>query len=142
MGRKSKIPKRIGGIKIPKKVRKGPVGQFFRSSAGQLILGQALLIAGGMYAAKKVDRDSPMARAVRHPGDTVAKAFDGRSPKDISARLSYACGEAMKAFFEALQAGQNRDTPTSVSGEREPAREERGKKKSEGSRETSTSTPH
>lgn len=45
MSRKLKIPKRIAGLKIPKAVRKGPAGKFLKSSAGQLLVAQALLVS-------------------------------------------------------------------------------------------------
>lgn len=41
MAKKLKLPKRIAGIKIPKTIRKGPVGEFMSSPAGQLVIAEA-----------------------------------------------------------------------------------------------------
>ena len=54
--RKMKLPKRIAGMKIPKGIRKGPIGTFLSSSGGQLVIAEALLAAGGFYAARRLER--------------------------------------------------------------------------------------
>ena len=35
MAKKLKVPKRVAGVKIPKAVRKGPVGTFLNSTSGR-----------------------------------------------------------------------------------------------------------
>jgi hypothetical protein len=83
MSKKAKMPKHIGGIKIPKSIRKGPVGDFLNSSTGQAVLAQALLAAGDALAA-------------RYP-DSSRDAM-----KDSQERLTYAFSEAVAAFKQAL----------------------------------------
>lgn len=36
--RKNHLPKRIGGVKIPKHIRRGVLGQFLASPAGQAVI--------------------------------------------------------------------------------------------------------
>jgi hypothetical protein len=36
------IPKRIAGVKVPKKVRKGPFGELLASRTGQAVIAQAI----------------------------------------------------------------------------------------------------
>ena len=68
---KMKLPKRIAGMKIPKGIRKGPIGNFLTSSGGQLVIAEALLAAGGFYAARRLDPNTPAGEAVRHPIDSM-----------------------------------------------------------------------
>ena len=68
---KMKLPKRIAGMKIPKGIRKGPIGTFLTSSGGQLVIAEALLAAGGFYAARRLDPNTPAGEAVRHPIDSM-----------------------------------------------------------------------
>ena len=78
--RKMKLPKRIAGVKIPKGIRKGPIGSFLTSSGGQLVIAEALLAAGGFYAARRLDPNTPAVKqyAIRStacgPSSTVTAA--------------------------------------------------------------------
>jgi hypothetical protein len=98
---KLKLPKRIAGVKIPKAVRKGPVGQFLNSSAGQLLVAEALIAAGGAFVAREADGQAGAQRVGRSAADrtTAAQHMLERG----SARLSFAFGEAVRAFREALR---------------------------------------
>ena len=67
-----KIPKPIAGIKLPRQMRKGPLGAFLASSGGQVIVAELLLVLAGVLAtvanpATRTGRDlrarSPTARA-------------------------------------------------------------------------------
>jgi hypothetical protein len=104
---KIKLPKRVAGVKIPKRVRKGPIAGFLNSGAGQLILAQTLVAAAGVFAASKTDPDSQTGDLVRHPVDRAKRA--GRAIADVSsdqtARLSYALKEASRAFRTAMERG-------------------------------------
>lgn len=100
-----KLPKRLAGIKIPKAVRKGPLGQFLNSHAGQVILAEAVVAAAAVFTASKTDDDSPIAEGLRHPvegarhlGEAVAM-----TGADHSERLAYAIHAAGRAFREALR---------------------------------------
>ncbi len=121
---KIKLPKKVAGMKIPKVVRKGPVGEFLNSGAGQVILAEALVAAAALFTASKTD-------GVRRLG----KAMTGDGP-DYTERLAKACKAAGRAFREALQdnGGDSwEETPAA------PAPKVKAKKKSS-ARASSTTT--
>ncbi|MGP1609903.1 MAG: hypothetical protein ACTS5G_04275 [Burkholderiales bacterium] len=97
-----KLPKRIAGVKIPKVIRKGPIGEFLQSSAGQLVIAETLLAAAAAFTAAKAD--TSVGDAVRHPVDKARRA--GQAMADAGAnetdRLAHAFREAGRAFREAL----------------------------------------
>ncbi|MES2625353.1 MAG: hypothetical protein V4628_08745 [Pseudomonadota bacterium] len=86
---KVKLPKRVAGMKIPKVVRKGALGEFLNSGAGQVILAETLVAAAAMFTAAKADG----ARRLGNLADAGA---------DHSHRLAKACKAASHAFREAL----------------------------------------
>jgi hypothetical protein len=47
---KAGLPKRIAGIKLPKRVRKGPKGEFLGSKVGKALVAEALTTASGGLA--------------------------------------------------------------------------------------------
>jgi hypothetical protein len=104
---KIKLPKRVAGVKIPKSVRKGPVGQFLNSGAGQIMIAEALVAAAGTLAISRSDADSPIGDAVRHPIDTTRRVGHraANAGADQAARMSYALKEAARAFRDAMQTG-------------------------------------
>jgi hypothetical protein len=112
--RKLKLPKRIAGVKIPKAARKGPVADFINSSGGQVLLAEALVLAAGVFGINQLRASSGSA------GSTDARG----TIEDASARLSYACSEAMKAFRAALAASA-RGTDASMTGEQDSDAAER-----------------
>jgi hypothetical protein len=121
---KIKLPKRVAGVKIPKSVRKGPVGQFLNSGAGQVIVAQALVAAAGALAVSKTDPDSQIGNFIHHPVDTTRRAGRraARTGADQAARVSYALREAAQAFREAMEAGapaeqEWREPPSAQEGE-------------------------
>jgi hypothetical protein len=106
-----KVPKRIAGVKIPKTVRKGPVIDFLNSSGGQVLIAEALLLAAGSSAAKRVDPDSPVGEFIHHPVDKAKEAaFSGKAAArragngtaEVSKRLAHAFEEGIRAFRAAL----------------------------------------
>jgi hypothetical protein len=153
---KLKVPKRIAGVKIPKAVRKGPVADFLNSSAGQLLLAEALLVLGGAAAAKRLDADSDAGEFVRHPIQSLTKA--GRLASSTGAgaaedlgrdsnRLSFAFSEALRAFRSGLDQyrpdGQEAAQDTgSVATADLPGDSGRAKKKVASSPTDTPSTPH
>jgi hypothetical protein len=104
---KIKLPKRVAGVKIPKSVRKGPVGQFLNSGAGQILIAEALVAAAGTLAVSRSDADSGTGDAVRHPIDTTRRVGSrtASAGADQAARMSYALREAARAFREAMEVG-------------------------------------
>ena len=113
MAKKLKVPKRIAGVKIPKAIRKGPVGDFLNSSVGQVLVAEAVLAAGGALAAGRTDPHSPAGKALRHPLRQLKRASraamheHGAATDALAAgreRLAYALSEAIAAFRAALSA--------------------------------------
>jgi hypothetical protein len=112
MAKRMKLPKRIAGMKIPKTIRKGPLGDFLNSSAGQLLVAEALLLAGGVFAGKRVDPSSATGELLHHPGERLGAAarslashvhLPDTDENDVSSRLSFAFGEP--ASFSGGYAG-------------------------------------
>lgn len=104
---KIKLPKRIAGVKIPKSVRKGPIGGFLNSGAGQLLIAQALIGVAGAAALSRTDQSSRLGHAVRHPIHTSRRAGSrvARTGADQAARFSYSLKEAARAFRDAMENG-------------------------------------
>jgi hypothetical protein len=119
---KVKVPKRIAGVKIPKTVRKGPIAQFLNSSAGQMLLAEALVLAAGAFTVKGA------ARAMTPAGRKTTLARG-------SEKLSYAFSEAVQAFRNAL-------TEDSSDGVEVQTASDSVKKKQRASRADASSTPH
>src|SRR5918997_1091898 len=117
--RKLKLPKKIAGVKIPKVVRKGPVGQFLNSSAGQLLVAEALIAAGGaFFAAEMNDSDDKKGTARRLGRSGARSAEEAREFIERgSTRLSFAFGEAVRAFRTALKEGNPQQQPSVIEGE-------------------------
>jgi hypothetical protein len=92
---KIKVPKRVAGLKIPKTVRKGPIIDFVNSSAGRLLIAEALAAALAVFAYRNADSDT--GRRLK-AGTRDAEAAIKRN----TARLSFAFAEAVRVFREAL----------------------------------------
>jgi hypothetical protein len=90
-----KVPKRVAGVKIPKTVRKGPVMQFVNSTAGRMLIAEALTAAVAVFAYQH--RDSETGRKIKNGALDAEQAL-----KRNTARLTAAFGEAVGAFRAAL----------------------------------------
>ena len=100
---KLKLPKRIAGVKIPKKIRKGPVGQFLNSSAGQLLVAEALIAAGGAFFASEDGGRKSSGVVKRLTGSASERGTEAQQVLERgSARLAFAFSEAVRAFRKAL----------------------------------------
>jgi hypothetical protein len=103
-----KVPKRIAGVKIPKTIRNGPVRSFLNSYSGQLLVAEAVLVAGAATMPDGTDPDSASGRAVRRRWRQIknaAQTVEGRSLGDLGQdgdRIRFAFGEAIRAFRERL----------------------------------------
>jgi len=99
-----KLPKRVAGVKIPKIVRKGPLGHFLNSKAGQLVIAETLVAAAAAFTAVKADEGTVAGETVRHPLDTARRVGHALTSAgaDESDRLAHAFRAAGRAFREAL----------------------------------------
>jgi len=105
---KGLIPKKIAGVKVPKKVRRGRFGELLASKTGQAVIAQAILGAGAVAAGLKA-KDSPKVRsAARDAKHKVAEKADGAAHDAGAAgsAFAYALGEAARSFAEALRQGE------------------------------------
>ena len=142
-----KITKRIAGVKIPKAIRKGPINDFMNSSAGQVLLAEAVMAAAGVFAVKGVNGEGA-GEVLSHPADSLQRAGQklgghaGDSQATVArstARLQFALAEAVRAFRAALA------DPSGMPAMGEPppvieSEPEAGKKKSRSASEPSV--PH
>jgi hypothetical protein len=108
---KFKIPKRVAGVKIPKVIRKGPLGNFLNSNGGQLILAETVVAMAAAFTAVKTDEDSTVGESLRHPMDGARRLGSAviAAGSDEGDRLAHAFREAARAFRAALQ---QRDVPS------------------------------
>lgn len=114
MAKKSKsfLPKRVAGVKVPKRVRKGRIGEFLASRAGKALIAEAVMAAGAVAGARKI-KNSPVARStladtgrsLKHAGTEA-----GREVGAATSTLAYALGEAARSFADAMHRnGDGRD---------------------------------
>jgi len=101
MAKKSKslLPKRIGKVKVAKSVRKGALGDFLTSKAGQALIAEAVMAAGALAAAKL--KKNPKVRGAVAAAK-VKTAKTAKAGHDAKAAISYAVGEAVRSFSDAL----------------------------------------
>jgi hypothetical protein len=140
MAKKLKVPKRIAGVKIPKAIRKGPIGDFLRSSGGQVLLAEALLAVGAYYAARRVDAKTPAGEALRHPLDSLRASRDWS--RGTSERLTRAFAAGVQAFRATLNepSAPEQTSSAAVSDDAEPPRKKRSSRSEAPLRETTSGT--
>src|SRR5688500_757547 len=68
---KSFLPKKIGGVKVPKSVRRGRFGELLASRTGQALIAEAVLGAGAIAAGLKA-KDNPKVRELAHDAKEIA----------------------------------------------------------------------
>jgi hypothetical protein len=107
---KLRIPKRVAGVKIPKTVRKGPVAKFLNSSAGQVLLAEALVVVGGTLAAERSGSGSGLGELVRNRASGAWKGDDGVDIGPEANRLASALNEAIRAFRTRLLSEERQST--------------------------------
>lgn len=111
---KSALPKRVAGVKIPKRVRKSSVGRLLSSPMGQAIVVDSLVQAGreliehdgwrGADARRFTDLSGTKLKAAGKRAKRMAENGAGQAA-DASATLAFAIGEAARSFMEALHRG-------------------------------------
>lgn len=109
--KKNHLPKRIAGVKMPKSVRRGRLGELLASPVGQTLLTEAILGAGAA-AASIGGGKSPKVRRYAHDTAERLRHGGGEATHDAVAAgstLTYAIGEAARSFAEALHRGEPPD---------------------------------
>ena len=119
MAKKAKLPKRILGVKVPKQIRKGPLGQFLASSGGQVVVVEALLAAAAFYGARRIDPDTSVGKTLRHPLDGLRAGRDwSRGASDRFGRALRAGAQSFRATLqesEAIDAAQTHEEASDTS---------------------------
>ena len=130
MAKKRKVPKRIAGVKVPKAIRKGPIGDFLSSSGGQVVLAEVLLTLAALYTARRFEGRTT-GEVLHHPLVSLRRGRD--VSRQISERLTRAFGAGVQAFRAAMQEplpdlartdSEGADADTASEGT-EPARKKR-----------------
>lgn len=104
---KNHLPKRIAGVKVPKSVRQGRFGQLLASRTGQLLIAEAIMVAGAAAGAKKGAKETGAGRfltdAARHLQD---RGDMDKALGPAGGAIAYAVGEAVRSFADALRSGE------------------------------------
>lgn len=103
--KKCLLPKRIAGVKVPKSVRKGRIGEAMASPTGQAVIAEVLMAAA--QAAKASD-----AKGGAATNETLVEVADrlrengagkgGKAADEASGAIVFAMGEAARTFVDAL----------------------------------------
>lgn len=107
---KSVLPKRIGGVKVPRSLRKGRAGRFLASPLGVALMSDA--IAAGVYAlgrqagpgsATRRFADHPLANLGQLRDDAMARGLESTEAlRSAFAAASVAFSDALRSSAEAL----------------------------------------
>ena len=110
MAKKTKVPKRLAGVKIPRSLRRG-LRDLARTQSGKTILAEALIAAGGVLAAFE-SRPGSTTRTLAAEKAPQAKA----KAKKLAANARESGGafeDVTRAFTESLR---RRTTPEQAAG--------------------------
>ncbi|WP_395673204.1 hypothetical protein [Phenylobacterium sp.] len=108
--KKKSLPKRIGGVKVPKAVRKGGMAKVLKSKAGQALIAEAVMAVAAVATAKKAS-DNPKVRRFTHEAAEAVRDKSGKGKAEVGAAggvLAFALGEAVRSFSDALRNGEPR----------------------------------
>jgi hypothetical protein len=108
--KKTKLPKSIAGVKIPKSLRNGALGDFAQSRAGKIIIAEVVMALGALLAGHEAKRGSATRQALSETGEAVKAASEKAGDVGAGAaatgvlgdRLAHAFAEAGAAFRRAL----------------------------------------
>lgn len=121
--RANAVPKRIAGMKVPKALRRGRIGQLLASPAGQALLIQTVARAGEHLIARETRPGSTVRTAAARSQDAAEELGEGAA--ESGAAFAYALRQAARAFVTAMQAQQQRAREPG-GPEREPERADAG----------------
>lgn len=97
------LPKRIGGVKVPKSVRKGRFGELLASHTGQTLLAEAVKAEGSEGRSSVIMADPGLRSFAEHVAERLHQEGDREA---ASAALAFAFGEAARTFINALDEHQ------------------------------------
>jgi hypothetical protein len=103
---KGKVPKRIAGIKLPKTLRKGAIGAFLATPAGQVLAAEGLLVVAGVLAvamAPSTKVGHRLREALTASGEAMLAAGGGKGARHRARRRGAAIGAAVQAAVSAYR---------------------------------------
>lgn len=106
--KKGSLPKRIAGVKVPKRVRRDLNG-LLGSKLGRDIIADVLVAAGAALVGTQAKKGSKTRRFMHDhaPGAPTEAARDGAGAvASGSSALAFALGEASRSFIDALHRGK------------------------------------
>jgi hypothetical protein len=108
-----KLPKKIAGVKIPKTVRRGAIGDFLASKAGQKLVAEAVTAAvAALVVKKQAEPGSATRKTARKAKDKVDEAAERAPAEGVGAgSLAFAFSEAGRAFHDALRGPGKASSP-------------------------------
>lgn len=103
--KKSALPKKIAGVKVPKTIRKGQVGAFLTSPAGQKLVAEAILALGAIAGARKAAKSETAKDLAGAAREKMSEAKEGAANmvSGEAGPIAYAVGEAVRSFTEAVR---------------------------------------
>ena len=106
--RKGAVPKRVAGVKVPKRLRRDLNG-LLGSKLGRDIVADALVAAGAAMVGTQLKKNSKTRRFLHdHPTTAVPEAArdTAGAAASGSSALAFALGEASRSFVDALHRGK------------------------------------
>ncbi|HEX2561977.1 hypothetical protein [Phenylobacterium sp.] len=106
--KKGSLPKRIAGVKVPKRVRRDLNG-LLSSKLGRTIIADVLVAAGAAMVGTQAKQNSKTRQFLHDhpPGEAPAAVRDGAgAAASGSSALAFALGEASRSFIDALHRGK------------------------------------
>ncbi len=103
--KKSRLPKKIAGVRVPKAVRKGRFGELLASQTGQKLIAEALLGGAAILAGKKAAESPRLREATSKAKAKVADTVEAATPSVTDGALAAAIAAAARSFADALQNG-------------------------------------
>lgn len=101
------VPKRIAGIKIPRQLRKGPLGSILGTPAGQILLAELLVVIGGAIATA-ANPGTKTGRALRQAMNEGLQELKGghtgkRRKRDMARHLGDGLVRGLDAFRHSMR---------------------------------------
>lgn len=97
------LPKRVAGMRVPRVLRQGRVGELLASPLGQAIVAEAVVRAGFDTVEHEARPGSHTRQALSHPMEGLRHV--GEDSGAMSGNVAYAINQAARAFVDAMQSG-------------------------------------
>lgn len=99
--KRNRLPKRIAGVKVPKALRRGQLGQLLASPVGQAILIESVVRMGEHMLSRESATGAALREAAGRPGAAAAGLGDQAAQQ--SSQVVYAMRRAARTFIDCMQ---------------------------------------